>query len=115
MEDFKDIIEPLYRSIDIIPEDFLEVNSGISSQKVKLLGDSDRRRYLASFGVIKVCWGTHLVYTETRQTAEEWHALDQTRVSFKLLEQPKPKIHPEDVNKGKLFGLKQLFLTLLPP
>ena len=43
MEDFKDVIEPLSRLIDMIPEDFLDTNSGISSQKFKLLGDSDSR------------------------------------------------------------------------
>ena len=54
MEDFKDAIEPLSCFIDMIPEDFSEVNSGISSQKLKLLGDSDSRPYRASFKVIEV-------------------------------------------------------------
>ena len=70
---------------------------------------------LASFRVIEIRQGTHLVYTEIRQTAEEWLAFDQTRVASKLQGQRKPKVHPEDVSKGKLFGLKQPLFTLLPP
>ena len=115
MEDFKDAVEPSSRLIEMRPEDFLEVKSGISSQKPKLLGDSDSRPYLASFRVIEVRRGTHLVYTKTRHTAEEWRAFDVTKGAFQLQEQPKPKVHPRGVNKGKLLGLKQQLLPLLPP
>ena len=52
-----------------------------------------------SFRVIKIRQGTHLMYTETRQIAEEWRAFDQTGMAFRLQEQLKPKVHPEDVNK----------------
>ena len=82
------------RLIEMRPEDFLEVKSGIRSQKLKLLGDSDSRPHLASFRVTEVRRGTHLVFVRTRHTAEDWRAFDHTKGAFKLQEQPKPKIRP---------------------
>lgn len=94
IEDIKDAIEPSSRLIEMRPEDFLEVKSGIRSQKLKLLGDSDSRPHLASFRVTEVRRGTHLVFVRTRHTAEDWRAFDHTKGAFKLQEQPKPKIRP---------------------
>ena len=115
MDDFKDAIEPSSRLLEMRPEDFLEVKSGISGQKLKLLGDSDSRPYLASFKVIEVRRGTHLVYTKTRHNMDQWRAFDITKGSFRLQEQPKPKTQARGVNKAKLLKLKQKLLPLLPP
>ena len=97
------------------PDVFLEVKSGVSTQKLKLLGDCDSRPYLALFRVIEVRRGTSLMYTKTSHTLDDWRAFDVTKGSLKHQEQPSPKIQPRGVNKGKLLKLKQQLLHILPP
>ena len=55
----------------------------------------------------------------TDQLRQNFGVMAITPFFFQVNTAPDPaaetKIHPEDVNKGKLFGLKQQLLTLLLP
>lgn len=114
MEDYVGAIEASSRVVQMQPSDFRDMRSGVSGQKLKLLGDCDSRPYLATFRVVEVRRGTDLLYTKKSHKIGQWRAYDLMKGSFRSDEQPQRRTHPRGVNRAKLQRLKQQLLPLLP-
>ena len=89
--------------------------SVVSAQKLKLLGESKARPYLAEFKVIEMRRGQSLLFTKNGHTAKGWRAFDVMKNDFVITEQPRRKKAPRGVNKEKLAKLKLALLPLIPP
>ena len=115
MEHFKSAISASSAIIEMKPVDFRDIDSGVSMQKLKLLGDSKDRPYLSEFKVVEVRRGHDLVFTKVSHTTKTWRAFDVMKNGFTPAEQPQKRKSSRGVNKEKLRKLKQALLPLIPP
>lgn len=66
----------------MMASNFIKVESGVSSQKLNLLVDEQRRPCPAMWKVIKVRRGTELIFTKTSHDAQAWTAYDVMKKKF---------------------------------